>query len=84
MKRQEIYNAWKGKKRQIDVKESFADEVMHQIHRYERAKAKPEFDVQRLIDFISSCSFAKAGLVVAGAVAGLVRIIFVVYAFLRC
>ncbi len=83
MKRQDVYNAWKGEKRQIDIKESFADEVMRQIHQYERAKGKPKFDVQWLIDFICSCSFAKAGLVAAGTVIGFVRIAFVICMFLR-
>ena len=84
MKSEKIYNAWKERKSQIDIRENFADEVMNQIYQYERDKGRPLFDVQRLIELISAHRFVKAGVVTAGAAAGLVRIIFVVYAFLAC
>ncbi len=84
MKSEEIYNAWKERKSQIEIRESFADELVNRIYRYERDKRKPLFDGQRLIELISAHRFAKAGVVVAGVVTGLVRIMFVVYAFLAC
>ena len=84
MKSEEIYDAWKGRKSQIDLRGNFADEVMNQIYQYERDKGRPLFDVQRLIELISAHQFVKAGVVTAGVVAGLVRIMFVVYAFLAC
>ena len=84
MKSEEIYNAWKERKSQIDIRESFADEVMNQVCQYERGKRKPLFDGQRLIELISAHRFAKAGVVAAGVVTGLVRVMFVVYAFLAC
>ena len=84
MKSEEIYNAWKERKSQIDIRVNFADEVMNQIYRYEQKKRKPLFDGHRVIELISAHRFAKAGVVTAGAVAGLVRIMFVVYAFLAC
>ncbi len=84
MKSEEIYNAWKERKSQIDIRENFADEVMNQIYQYECDKRKPLFDGQRLIELISAHPFAKAGVVVAGVVTGFVRIMFVVYAFLAC
>ncbi len=84
MKSEEIYDAWKERKSQIDLPEKFADEVMNQIYQYERGKGRPLFDVQRLIELISAHRFVKAGVVTAGVVTGLVRIIFVVYPILAC
>ncbi|MHC4424573.1 MAG: hypothetical protein ACYSYV_00590 [Planctomycetota bacterium] len=84
MNSDEIYSAWKERKSQIDVRENFADEVMNQICQYEREKRKPLFDEHRLIELISAHRSAKAGVVIAGAAAGLVRIMFVVYVFLWC
>lgn len=84
MKSEEIYDAWKERKSQIDLRGNFADEVMNQIYQYERDKGRPLFDVQRLIELISAHRFVKTGVVTAGVVAGLVRIMFVVYNFLAC
>jgi len=84
MKSEEIYNAWKERKSQIDIRENFSDELMNRIYRYESEKRKPLFDGRRLIELISAHRFVKAGVVTAGAVTGLVRIMFVVYAFLAC
>jgi len=84
MKSEEIYNAWKERKSQIDIRENFADELMNQIYQYESEKRKPLFDGHRLIELISTRPLSKAAVVTAGAVTGLVRIMFVVYAFLAC
>lgn len=84
MKSEEIYNAWKESKGRIDVRENFSDDVMNRIYRYERDRKKPLFDGQRLLELISSHRFVKAGVITAGAVTGLVRVIVVVYAFLAC
>ncbi len=84
MKSEEIYDGWKERKSQIDLRENFADEVMNQIYQYERDKGRPLFDVQRLIELISAHRIVKAAVVTAGVVAGLARIMFVVYAFLAC
>jgi len=83
MKRQEIYNAWKETKRQIDISEDFSRQMLNQIYRYEREKRKPLFDVDRLIERISAHPFAQAGLIAAGAVGGIVRVASVICVFLR-
>jgi len=83
MKIEEIYKAWQEEKRQIEIHKEFSDEVMDRIYQYEREKRKSLFDIQQLIELISAHSLAKAGLVAAGAVTGLVRIAFVVCTFLR-
>jgi hypothetical protein len=78
MKRQEVYNAWKEKKNRIDVREHFTDEVMNQLYQYEQKKRKPLFDYQQFIELISANLPAQAALIVAGAVAGLGRVIFMI------
>lgn len=83
MKSQEVYNAWKEKKHQIDIQGDFADKVMNQVYRYEQAKRKPMFDMQRLVELISAHPLAEAGLITAGVITGFVRIVFIVCTFLR-
>ena len=83
MKSEEDYNIWKGQKNQIEVGRNFKEGVMSKIYQYEQKKSKHLFDVQRLVEFITVNPLARAGLVAAGAVAGFVRLVFVVYMFLR-
>lgn len=82
MKSEEVYNSWKEEKSQVDIRENFTDEVMNQIYQYERDKRKPLFDAQRLVELISAHPLAKVGLVAAGAVAGVVRVVVILYAYL--
>ena len=84
MKSEEIYNGWKKRKSHIEIRKNFTDEVMNQVYQYEREKRKPLFDGHQLIELISTRPLGKAAVVTAGAVIGLVRITFVVYAFLWC
>jgi len=84
MKTDEIYNAWKEQKRQIEVGKGFSSKVMSRIYQYEREKRKTLFDGHRLIELISTRPLGKAAVVAAGAVIGFVRITFVIYAFLGC
>ena len=78
----EIYNAWKGKKRQIDINESFSDEVMNQVYQYEKGKTKQVFNLQWLIDLISVHPLAQAALVMAGAVTGFIRLVLMILVIL--
>ncbi len=84
MKTEEIYNAWKEQKNQMDMDNGFSDKVMNRIYQYEREKRKPLFDGHRLIELISTRPLGKAAAIAAGAVIGLLRITFVIYAFLGC
>lgn len=84
MKTDEIYNAWKEQKGQIDVDKAFSEEVMSRIYKYERQKRKPLFDGHRLIELISTRPLGKVAVVAAGVLIGFVRITFVIYAFLGC
>jgi hypothetical protein len=82
MKSEEVYDTWKEEKSQIDIRQDFADEVMNQVYQYAQKKTKRLLDVQWLIELISAHPLAKAGLIAAGAVAGFVRVAFVVCMFL--
>ena len=82
MKSEEVYNTWKEKKRQVDIRENFADDVMSRAYQYEQNKRKPLFDMQWLVELISTHPLAKAGLVTAGAVAGIVRLVFMILVIL--
>ena len=82
MKADEIYNAWKEQKSQIDVDKDFSGKIIKRIHQYERQKRTLLFDGHRLIELISTRPLGKVAVVAAGVVIGFVRITFVIYAFL--
>jgi hypothetical protein len=84
MKTDEIYNAWKEQKSQIEVGKGFSNKVINRIHQYERQKRKSLFDGHRLIELISTRPLGKVAVVTVGVLIGFVRITFVVYAFLGC
>ena len=75
MNNEKIYNAWKEKKRQVEIHENFTDEVMTQICQYEQNKRKSLFDVQSLIELMSAHTLAKAGLILTGGVVGFIRVV---------
>ena len=75
MNNEDIYNAWKKKKHQVEISEDFTDSVMNQIRQYEQNKRKSLFNVQSLIELISAHTLAKAGLILTGGVVGFIRVI---------
>ncbi len=79
MKSEEIYNAWKEQKNQFETSPDFPDKVMNQIHNYEQAKRKPLFDVQWLIDVVSTRPLVKAAMIAAGAIGGIIRAALMLY-----
>ena len=82
MKSEQLYDDWKRQRRQIEVGENFTDQVMNQVYQYEQTKPKPLFDMQRLVEFISVHPLVKAGLIASGAVAGFVRVAFMIHVLL--
>jgi hypothetical protein len=78
MKSEEIYNAWKNGKSQIEIGKGFSDRVLKQIHQYEQGKRARIFDMQQFLEFISLHPLAKAALIATGAVAGVVRLVFMI------
>ena len=82
MKAKQMYHAWKEGKSKIRIRDNFTEAVMNQICQYEQNKRKSFFDMQWLVDLISTHPLAQAGLIATGAVTGLVRLIFMILVIL--
>ena len=78
MDTEKFYNLWKDKKSCLKVNEDFSDTIMICINQYEQKKRKPFFDMYKIIDLISIQPLTQIALFVAGAIAGFVRLIFVI------
>ena len=78
MKDNEVYKSWRQDKRQIDVSQNFTDKVMNEVYKWEQSKEIPLFRMDRLIELVSIHPLAKTGLVAAGAVTGIVRLIIMI------
>lgn len=78
MKDHKVYESWRQKKSQIDVSQNFTDRVMNQVYRLEQSRNIPQLKMERLIELISFHPLAKTGLVAAGAVTGIVRLIIMI------
>ncbi|MCE5339637.1 MAG: hypothetical protein LLF92_00735 [Planctomycetaceae bacterium] len=75
MDKKKIYESWLEKK--IEIPDSFADKVMGGIFEYER---RPRwFDIPRIIEIISTHAIIRNGLIVTGAVAGFLRVIYFIF-----
>ena len=83
MKSERTYEAWKQKRRQIEVRDEFADTVMNQVYQCKQKKRKSVLDMRWLAELLSEHWLAKAGVVALCAAAGLARAAFVICAFLR-
>ena len=83
MSRQEVYDAWRERSRQVDMAESFADQVMNHVYEYQKDRSKQFLRFRWLVDVVSEHPLAQASLVVIGTVTGLIRVAFVVCVFLR-
>ncbi len=82
MKKQELYDAWKEKNRQVTTSESFVDNVMEQTHQYEQKKRETSFNMRWLVELISAHPTAQAALVAVGAMAGFIRVVFIILVIL--
>lgn len=80
MKSQEIYNAWKEQKSQIEIDTGFSNKVMNLIHQYGQRKKVSLFD--EFIELISAHLLAKIGLIAVGAATGFFRLVFMVIVIL--
>ena len=78
MKDRKVYESWRQEKRQIDVSQNFTDRAMNQVYQWEQSRKSPRITMERLIELISFHPLAKTGLVAAGAVTGIVRLIIMI------
>jgi hypothetical protein len=82
MKDRKIYESWRQEKRQIDVSQNFTGRVMNQVYQLEQSRKSPLLKTERLIELISFHPLARTGLMAAGAVTGIVRLIIMIQAIL--
>ena len=78
MKENEVYESWRQEKRQIDVSQSFTDQTMNEVYQWQQSRNVYLFKMDRLVELISFHPLAKIGLVSAGAVTGIVRLIIMI------
>jgi len=82
MKDHEVYESWKQEKRQINPSQNFTDLVMNQVYQWEQSRKSPQAIIERLIELITFHPIAKIGLVAAGAVTGIIRLVIMIQAIL--
>jgi len=82
MKDNEVYESWRQEKRQIDVSQNFTEKVMNQVYQLEQSRKSSPLTMEGLIELISFHPLAKTGLIAAGAVTGIVRLIIMIQAIL--
>ena len=78
MNENEVYESWRQEKRQIDVSQNFTEQIMNEVYKWEQSRNVPLLKRDRLIELISFHPLAKTGLVAAGAVTGIVRLIIMI------
>ena len=82
MKDNEAYESWRQEKHQIDVSQNFTEQVMNKLYQLEQSRKSTLFSMERIIELISFHPIAKTGLVAAGAITGIVRVIIMIQAIL--
>ena len=82
MKDHGVYKSWRQAKSQIDVSQHFTGEVMDRINAWEQSRNFRRFNVARFVELISFHPLAKTGLVAAGAITGILRLIIMIHAIL--
>jgi hypothetical protein len=82
MKKNEVYESWRQEKLQIEVSQNFTDRVMNQVCWWEQSRKSSPFTTEKLIELISFHPLAKFGLIAAGAITGIVRLIIMILAIL--
>ena len=82
MKDHEAYESWRQAKSQIDVSQNFTDHVMNEVYQLEQIRKSPLFSMESLIELISFHPLAKTGLVAAGAITGILRLMIMIHAIL--
>ncbi|UCG57001.1 MAG: hypothetical protein JSU70_19315 [Phycisphaerales bacterium] len=82
MKSEQIYSVWKDRKREIETSADFTDRVMNQVRQIEDGRWRHLPDMNGLIELVSAHVLLKAGMVTAGAVIGVIRVVLVVHVLL--
>ncbi len=78
------YEVWKQRHEHADVEEGFTDRVMIEVRAIERERAEHCTGIRWILERASGNRFAQMGLIGAGAVVGVLRVLSVVFALLAC
>jgi len=84
MKAEEILKLWTDRKLQINPEGDFSSKVMCRIYKYEEQRRKPLFNISRLVEIATSNPLAKAAMIMIAAMAGVLRVVFLLCTFLWC
>ena len=84
MKAEEILKLWIDRKLQINPEGDFSSKVMSRIYRYEEQRKKPLFDISWLMEIAASNPFAKAAMIMTAAMAGVLKVVFLLFTILWC
>ena len=77
MTSQEIFDAWKTQKKQIDVSEGFSNRVMANVHR--RPTTRTAGYLRPLFGGVTTRPWARAAVLAAGVIFGLARILATIH-----
>ena len=80
LNREKAYDTWLEKRRKIEVPHGFSDQVMAGIGEVAKAGSGPVSAASGFVRLVSAHPLAKAAMVVAGALIGIFRILFVLLA----
>lgn len=72
-----FYQRWKSGQTRTDFSGNFTDRVMKDVRDYQRTRRQPWFDRYALGVWLSTHRLAQAGLVIASALIGLMRLTLV-------
>jgi hypothetical protein len=84
MKTEEILKLWADTKLQINPEGDFSSKVMSRIYEYDRQRKKPLFDISWLVEIATSNPLAKAAMIMTAAMAGVLRVVFLMCTLLWC
>jgi len=84
MKNEEILKLWTDRKLQMETEGDFSAKVMSRIYKYEEQRKKPLFNISRLVEIATSNPLAKAAMIMTAAMAGVLRVVFLLCTFLWC
>ena len=74
MDHEQLYNTWKEKRADLQPSPDFPDRVMNQVYQLERARRKPIFDLEPLLERLTTRPLVRVSLVAGALTIGVCRI----------
>jgi hypothetical protein len=75
MNREELYQEWIRRHKEVHLSEGFTEDVMSRVRRLGFERGKSRFEWSRIVDWIGSSPWARAAAVTMAALLGLGRIL---------